>query len=171
LILSFRGKTPRVAGGVWIAPTACVAGDVELGERCSVWFGAVVRGDVCHVRVGRGTNIQDNCVVHVTTDRWPAIIGEGVTMGHAALVHGCVVGDRALVGIGAIVLDGAVIGEEAMVGAGALVPPGMQVPPRVLVVGSPARVRRPLTDEELESLRRSGPHYEEVAASYRDAGV
>jgi carbonic anhydrase/acetyltransferase-like protein (isoleucine patch superfamily) len=169
MILDYLGRRPVLARGVWVAPTACVAGDVELGEDSSVWFGAAVRGDVFHIRVGRRTNIQDNCVVHVTTDRFATIIGDDVTIGHAAVLHGCTVHDRALVGIGAIVLDEAVVGEEAMVAAGALVPPGMHVPPRVLVVGSPARVKRDLTPQELEHLRWSAPHYVEVMRAYRDA--
>lgn len=166
MIVTHLGRTPKLERGVWIAPTAAVIGDVELGEDSSVWFGTVVRGDVFHIRVGRGTNIQDNSVVHVTTGRHAAIIGNDVTVGHSVTLHGCTIEDRALIGIGAIVLDEAVIGEEAMVGAGSLVTPRTRIPPRMLAVGSPARVKRPLTDSELEYVRTSGPHYVDIARQY-----
>jgi carbonic anhydrase/acetyltransferase-like protein (isoleucine patch superfamily) len=171
MILPFREQHPRLGAGVWIAATARVIGDVELGDDVNVWFGAVVRGDVFPIRIGRGTNIQDNAVIHVTTDRHATEIGEGVTIGHGATLHGCRVGDRALIGIGAIVLDQAVIGEEAMIGAGALVSPGMVIPPRTLAIGSPARVKRDLTAEELGFLRYSGPHYVEIAREYARIGA
>lgn len=171
MILPYDGKHPRLHPDTWVAPTAAVIGDVELGEGANVWFGAVVRGDMFPIRIGRGTNIQDNAVVHVTTDLYATTIGERVTIGHNATVHGCTIHDGALIGIGAIVLDQAVIGEEAMVGAGALVPPGMVVPPRTLVIGSPAKVKRELTDQELAYLRYAGPHYVEAAMKYRDAGI
>jgi len=127
----------------------------------------VVRGDVNHVRIGARTNLQDLTVVHVTSGTHPTVIGDEVTVGHRVVLHGCTVERRALVGIGAIVLDGAVVGEESMVGAGALVPPGMVVPPRTLVLGSPARVKRALTGEEIEGLARSAERYVEYAARYR----
>jgi len=159
--------TPAIADDAWVAPNAVVVGDVVLGAGSSVWFGAVVRGDVNAIRIGANTNIQDNAVVHVSTGGVVTQVGAGVTVGHGATLHSCIVGDRALIGIGAIVLDGAQIGEEAMVGAGALVTPGTVIPPRTLAVGSPARVKRALTEEELEGLRRSGPHYARLAARYR----
>ncbi len=171
MILPFQSHRPLVHPEAWVAPNATVIGDVELGEGASVWFGAVVRGDGHAIRIGRGTNIQDNAIVHVTTGLHGTTIGDHVTVGHAATLHGCEVGHGALIGMGAIVLDGAVIGEEAMVGAGALVTPGTVIPPRVLAVGSPARVQRPLTDDELALLRYSGPHYVELARAYRDGGV
>lgn len=167
MIVSLENLTPKVHADAWIAPTATVVADVELGAGSSVWFGAVVRGDVWHVRIGRETNIQDNSVIHVTTGRHPTLIGDGVTVGHSVTLHGCTVEDRALVGIGSIVMDRAVIGQEAMVGAGSLVTPGTIVPPRMLAVGSPCRVKRPLTDDELAFLRQSGPHYAALAARYR----
>ena len=167
MIVSFEGKTPRLAPEALVAPTASVIGDVELGEGASVWYGAVLRGDVFPVRLGAGSNVQDNAVVHVTTGRHATIVGCGVTIGHAVVLHGCRVGDRALIGIGSIVLDDAEIGEEALVGAGALVTPGTLIPPRMLALGRPARVVRPLTAEELASVRASGPLYVELARRHR----
>lgn len=143
-----------------------VAGDVEIGADTSVWFGSVVRGDVHAIRIGARSNLQDHCVVHVTRDRFPTWIGDEVTVGHRATVHGCRVGDGALVGIAAVVLDGAEIGEEALVGAGALVPPGARIPARHLALGVPARVVRPLRDEEVRSQRARAREYVETARGY-----
>lgn len=148
---------------MWLAPGAVVVGDVEIGPESSIWYGSVVRGDVHHIRIGARTNIQDACVVHVTRDRFPAWIGAEVTVGHRAVVHGCRVGDGALIGIGAIVLDGAEVGEEALVGAGAVVTPGTRVPARTLVVGTPARVVRDLTDEERREQRERTLAYVDTA--------
>lgn len=158
---------PTLAPDAWVAPGATVIGDVHVGPRSSVWYGATVRGDVFPIRVGAGTNIQDRSVLHVTTGRHATVVGDGVTVGHGVTLHGCRIGDRALVGIGAIVLDGAEVGEEAMIGAGALVTPGTVIPPRTLALGSPARVKRPLTDAELDHLRASGPAYEALAQWHR----
>lgn len=171
MILPYKGQLPRIHPSAWIAPGATVVGDVEIGEDSSLWFGAVVRGDVFHIRIGRGTNIQDNSVVHVTTDKHPTILGDGVIVGHSVTLHGCTVHDRALIGIGAILMDQVVIGEESMIGAGSLVTPGTQIPPRVLAVGSPCRVKRPLTEQEIAFLHWSAPHYVKVAAEYRAAGI
>jgi carbonic anhydrase/acetyltransferase-like protein (isoleucine patch superfamily) len=171
IVEPYGGQAPRLHSSVWVAPDAVVVGDVEIGEGSSLWFGAVVRGDVNHVRIGARTNLQDLTVVHVTSGTHPTLIGDEVTVGHRVVLHGCTVERRALVGIGAIVLDGAVIGEEAMVGAGSLVPPGMVVPPRTLVLGSPARAKRPLTAGELEGLARSAERYAGYAARYRAGAV
>jgi carbonic anhydrase/acetyltransferase-like protein (isoleucine patch superfamily) len=154
---------------VWVAPGAVVIGDVEIDAGSSVWFGAVVRGDIHSIRIGARTNLQDHVVVHVTRDRFPARIGDEVTVGHRATVHGCTVGDGALVGIGAVVLDGAEIGEEALVGAGALVPPGAVVAPRTLVVGTPARAVRALSAAEVAEQRARALAYVEDARAYADA--
>lgn len=167
--LRFAGIAPSIDREAWVAPSASVIGDVHLGPRSSVWFGAVVRGDVHQVRIGAGTNLQDLCVVHVTRERFPVLIGDGVTVGHHATVHGCRVGDGALIGIGAIVLDGADVGEEALVGAGSLVPPGMKVPAGAVVMGTPARVVRMLEPAERELQRERARHYVELAASYARA--
>jgi len=170
IIEPYGGRGPRLHPTVFVAPGGVVVGDVEIGEGSSVWFGAVVRGDVNHVRIGARTNLQDQTVVHVTSGTHPTLVGDEVTVGHRVVLHGCTVGRRALVVIGAIVLDGALVGEEAMVGAGALVPPGFVVPPRTLVLGAPARVKRPLTAEEIEGLARSAERYAAYAARYRAGG-
>ncbi|MGC3999610.1 MAG: gamma carbonic anhydrase family protein [Anaeromyxobacter sp.] len=166
IIRPFGGKSPRLHPSVFVMEGSAVIGDVEIGEGGSLWFGAVVRGDVNAVRIGARTNLQDQCVVHVTSHTHPTTLGDDVTVGHRAVLHGCTVKDRCLIGIGAIVLDGAVIGPDAMVGAGALVPPGMVVPPGTLVLGQPAKVKRPLTPEELAHLPVSAAHYVAYAAQY-----
>ncbi|HTT70998.1 MAG TPA: gamma carbonic anhydrase family protein [Anaeromyxobacteraceae bacterium] len=170
IIRPFRGKGPRVHETAFLADDAVVVGDVELGEETSIWFGAVVRGDVNRVRIGARTNLQDQVVVHVTSHTHPTEVGEDVTVGHRVTLHGCTVRDRCLIGIGAVVMDGAVIGEDAMVGAGALVPPRMVVPPRTLALGAPARVKRDLTADEVSHLLASARHYVDYAREYRREG-
>ncbi len=170
VVAPFRGITPRLHPSVLVMDGGTVIGDVEIGEGSSIWPGAVVRGDVHRVRIGARTSVQDGSVVHVTTDRHPTIVGDDVTIGHRAVLHGCTVHDRCLIGIGAIVLDGAVVGPDAMVGAGALVTPGTVVPPGTLVLGAPARVRRQLGEEEKAGLLESAAHYVELAARYRAEG-
>jgi carbonic anhydrase/acetyltransferase-like protein (isoleucine patch superfamily) len=170
LIRAWGGKAPRLADSVWVADGAVIIGDVEIGPESSVWFGAVVRGDVNHIRVGARTNLQDYSVLHVTSGTHPTIVGDDVTLGHRATLHGCTVKDRCLVGIGATVMDGAVVGEEAMVAAGSLVPPGMVVPPGMLALGSPAKVKRQLTREEIEYFRKSAANYAGYAEQYRREG-
>jgi carbonic anhydrase/acetyltransferase-like protein (isoleucine patch superfamily) len=170
LIRAWGGRTPRLAEDVWVADDAVIVGDVEIGPGSSVWFGTVVRGDVNHVRIGARTNLQDHTVVHVTSHTHPTVVGDDVTVGHRVTLHGCTVKDRCLVGIGAIVMDGAVVGEDAMVGAGSLVPPGMVVPPGMLALGSPARVKRGLTQEEIAFFRKSAAAYAGYAEAYRREG-
>jgi carbonic anhydrase/acetyltransferase-like protein (isoleucine patch superfamily) len=165
-VLPFQGQRPRIHPDAWLAPGVVVIGDVEIGADTSIWFGTVVRGDVHWIRIGARTNLQDQCVVHVTRDRYPTEIGDEVTVGHRATVHGCRVRDGALVGIGAIVLDGAEVGEGALVAAGALVPPGVTIPPRHLVRGVPARVARELDADELATQRRRTLEYVETARAY-----
>jgi carbonic anhydrase/acetyltransferase-like protein (isoleucine patch superfamily) len=167
VIIPLGERRPRVDPAAWIADSAVVVGDVVIGPEASLWFHAVVRGDVERVRIGARTNIQDNATVHVTRDRWPTILGDGVTVGHNAVVHGCTVGDHCLIGIGAIVLDGAVLERECLVGAGAVVTPGTHVPAGSLVLGQPARVVRPLRPEEIAQLHASAAGYVERLALYR----
>jgi carbonic anhydrase/acetyltransferase-like protein (isoleucine patch superfamily) len=167
---SYKGISPRLHPSVLLMEGSTVIGDVEIGERSSLWPGVVVRGDVCHVRIGARTNLQDGTVVHVTTDTHPAIVGDDVTVGHRAVLHGCTIHDRSLVGIGAVVLDGAVVGPDAMVGAGTLVTPGTVVPPGTLFLGAPGRVKRALTAEEQAGLRASAATYVELSARYRADG-
>jgi carbonic anhydrase/acetyltransferase-like protein (isoleucine patch superfamily) len=166
LIRPFRGCAPAVDPSAFIADTATLIGDVTVGARSSVWFGAVVRGDVFHIRIGEETSIQDNSVIHVTHDRYATVVGNKVTVGHGVTLHGCTVGDLCIVGMGAIILDQAVVGDRCIIGAGALVTPGTSIPPGHLAVGSPARPKRPLTDEELIWLEASALHYVELQKSY-----
>ena len=152
----------------FVAPSAAVIGRVTLGTDASVWFGAVVRGDGNTIRIGARTNVQDNAVVHIDQDA-PVEIADDVTIGHAAVVHGCRVGSFSLIGIGATILSHAVIGEYCIVGAGALITERKQFPDRSLIIGAPARVARQVTEEEMESLRRSAAHYAELGREYREA--
>jgi len=170
LIRAGGGKEPRLADGVWVADDAVVVGVVVVGPGSSSWFGAILRGDVNHVRVGARTNVQDQAILHVTSGTHPTTVGDEVTIGHRVTLHGCTVRDRCLIGIGAVVMDGAVVGEDAMVGAGSLVPPGMIVPPGTLAMGSPARVKRELTTEEVAFFRKSAANYAAYAESYRKEG-
>ncbi len=159
----FLRKKPVLASGVYITSTATVVGDVTLGEHSSVWYGAVLRGDINRIVIGHHTNIQDNAVVHVADD-FPCIVGNHVTIGHSAIIHACTVGDEVLIGMGAVILDGAEIGAQSLIGAKALVKQGMKIPPGSLVVGMPARVVRPLTDKEKTELRASAEKYAANAA-------
>lgn len=168
-VYPYQDRWPRLGERVYLAPSASVVGDVELGNDVSVWFGAVVRGDVHRIRIGDGTNLQDLSVVHVTHETHPTEIGAGVVVGHAAVLHGCTVEDGALVGIGARVLDGAVVEAGAQVGAGAVVAPGQRVPAGHLVLGVPARVVRPLSDGELRSIGEIRDRYISLKERYRAA--
>ena len=170
MILPYKGVYPRLHESVFLVHSADIIGDVEIGELSSVWFGSVVRGDVNHIRIGARTNVQDNCVLHVTKDTYPLIIGDEITVGHNVTLHGCTVRDRCLIGMGAIVLDNAEIGSDTIVGAGALVTEGTKVPPGSLVLGVPARVVRALRPEEVERIKRSAENYIGYAANYRDNG-
>lgn len=143
-------------------------GDVVMGEQCSVWFHAVIRGDVHYIRLGNRTNVQDLCMLHVTHDTHPLVIGDDVTIGHSVVLHGCTIKDRVLIGMGAIIMDGAVIGEDCVVGAGALVTEGTIVPPKSLILGSPAKVKRPVTEKELLWIKESSENYVKYAAQYVD---
>ena len=171
MILALDDRIPKLARGAWVEDSARVLGDVELGEDASVWFYAVVRGDVERIRIGARTNLQDHVTVHVTNNRWPTILGEGVTVAHRVVLHGCTVGNHALIGIGAIVLDGAEVGDEVLVGAGAVVSPGTKLPPRTLALGTPAKPVRDLKPAELQHLHDSAANYVAYAARYRRAGA
>ena len=160
-------KTPVIHPSAFIAPNATVLGDVTVGEHSSFFFGAVARAEFTPIVIGARTNIQDNCVLHTDPDAMPLQIGEGCTVGHGAILHSCTVGDNSLIGMGAIVLNGAVIGRNCIVAAGALVPQNMVVPDGSLVMGSPAKIRRPLSDEEIEANRASAEGYVKKGAEYR----
>ncbi len=167
MIRSLRGIAPRIAVSAYVDPSAVVIGDVAIGERSSVWPNVSVRGDTGLIRVGEESNIQDNSVLHLD-EGVPLVIGDRVTVGHAVVLHGCVIEDESLIGIGAIVLNHACIGKGAVVAAGALVPEGMRVPPGMLVMGVPAKVFRAVTEEEATRFREGCQHYVEKAALYRE---
>jgi len=166
-ILSLDGKRPRVAGSAYIAPGATLIGDVEIGEDASVWFGCVLRGDVGYIRIGARSNIQDLTVGHTTDHISKLYVGADVTVGHRVILHGCRVEDRCLIGMGAILLDNAVIGAGSLVGAGALVPSRMNIPPGSLVLGSPAKVIRPVSDKEIKMIEEGASHYVANARRFR----
>jgi carbonic anhydrase/acetyltransferase-like protein (isoleucine patch superfamily) len=165
-VYAYGDRVPRIDPTAFVAPGARVVGDVELAARASVWFNAVLRGDSDRVRVGEASNVQDGAVLHTDAGS-PCLIGEECTIGHRAVVHGCRIGDGCLIGMGAIVLSNAVIGAHSLVAAGALIPPGKSFPPRSLLVGSPAKMIRELTDEDIQSLIDPGiQHYLAYAQAY-----
>jgi carbonic anhydrase/acetyltransferase-like protein (isoleucine patch superfamily) len=171
MIITHNGITPRVHPTAFIAPTAVLIGDVEVGAESSVWFGAVLRGDHPDhgIRIGARTSVQDDCVVHVSA-LGPTVVGDEVTIGHGAVFESCEVRARALIGMNAVILHGAVIGEESLVAALSVVPEGMQVPPRMLVAGAPARIRKELAGESARWVRDSSAHYVALSRSYLPEG-
>ena len=171
MLRSFKGITPKIAPSAFIEESAQLIGDVEIGEESSVWFNCVLRGDVYHIRVGDYTNIQDGAVIHVTTGTYATIIGNYVTVGHGVVLHGCTIQDRCLIGIGSIVLDNVTIGEDSLIGAGSLVTPGTVIPPRSLVMGAPARVRRSVTQEEVARIDLHWRNYIEYKNAYKGEAV
>ena len=174
MILPYRDYLPQAGRGSWLAPNATLIGDAVLGQDVSLWFGVVVRGDVHRIRVGDRTNIQDQCLLHITqhegkerldTDGHATIIGSEVTVGHRVILHGCTVGDLCLIGMGAILLDGTVIGKESLVAAGSVVT-GKTFPPRSLIMGSPAKVVREISDEQIMGFRASWKRYVDLKNEY-----
>ncbi|MBY5923505.1 gamma carbonic anhydrase family protein [Ferrimonas balearica] len=169
---TYQNRLPQMADGVFIEPSAVLYGDIALGEDSSIWPLVAARGDVNFIRIGARTNVQDGSVLHVSRpgnghpDGFPLIIGEDVTVGHKAMLHGCVIGDRVLVGMGAIILDGVVVEEDVIIGAGTLVPPGKRLESGHLYVGSPAKAARPLTDDERAFLKESAAHYVRLKNQY-----
>jgi carbonic anhydrase/acetyltransferase-like protein (isoleucine patch superfamily) len=169
-IYGLNGVLPQLGRRVFVAPNASVIGDVVIGDDSSIWFGTVLRGDAFPIRVGARTNIQDNAVVHITGGKAATTIGDDVTVGHLALVHGCTIGHRCLIGMGSIVLDGAVIEDDCLIAAGALVPPGMRVTARSLVMGRPGKVVRTLTDADVLHIREAAAVYAAHANEYATEG-
>ncbi len=160
MIRPFRGVRPTIASSAYVDESAQVIGDVVIGDESSVWMNAVVRGDVNTIRIGRRTNIQDGTIVHVMREpSHPTVVGDEVTVGHGAILHGCTVADRCLIGMGAILLNGSSVGADCIVAAGTLLTEGAVVPPRSLVMGSPGKVRRALTDGEVAFIRDSAANY------------
>ena len=167
MILEHNGIAPQIDPSVFLAPSACVIGDVQIGEQSSLWFNVLVRGDVNYIRIGKRTNIQDGTVIHVTHKTHPTVIGDDVSIGHSVTLHGCTIQDGCLIGIGAIILDGVEVGESSMVAAGSLLTPGTKIPPRSLVMGSPARVRKELTDAECADFHSITERYIQYQDDYR----
>ena len=175
MIYKFKEWTPVLGAESWVAPSADIVGNVTMGEECSIWFGCVVRGDVHYIRIGDRTNIQDLSMIHVThykkedmSDGNPTVIGSDVTIGHRVMLHGCTIEDACLIGMSATILDGAVIGKESIVGAGALVTKNKVFPPRSLIMGSPAKAVRTLSDEEVQELYASAKRYVAFSREYLD---
>ncbi len=167
MIKPFKNLIPRIHETAFIAEGAIVLGDVEIGDHASIWYGSVLRGDVNHIRIGARTNLQDGTIVHVTTKDFPTIIENDVTVGHRVTLHGCHVEPGCLIGIGSILLDGVRVGANSLVAAGSLLTPNTVIPPGSLVMGSPAKVKRPLTDEEIKGIERNVEGYVELSALYR----
>ncbi len=167
LVLPYKDKVPRVAPDVFLAPGSIVVGDIEIGERSSLWYNVVVRADVGFIRIGKGTNIQDGSVVHVTGGQFDTFIGDDVLIGHLCMIHGCTLQDRAFVGMKATVLDGAVVETDAMVAAGAVVTPNKVVKSGELWAGAPAKKMRDMTPDEIARRARSAPNYAINAAEHR----
>ncbi len=168
MIRSHRGITPRIAASAYVDRSAQIIGDVAIGERSSVWPGAVARGDVNSIRIGDETSIQDNCVLHCDAGPFPLVIGNRVTVGHQVTLHGCTIEDDCVIGIGAIVLNGARIGKGSVIAAGALAPEGMNVPPGSMVMGIPGKIRREVTEEEARRFRENARHYVDACRIYRE---
>jgi gamma-carbonic anhydrase len=170
-IYEHKGVRPELGRDVFVAPNATVIGDVHLGDESSVWFGAVIRGDVFPIRFGARTNVQDGSVVHVTGGQAATTVGDDVTIGHMVLLHGYTVGDRCLIGMGSILLDGAEIGEECLVAAGSLIAPRTKIPPRSMVMGRPGKAVRALSERDLTMVREAGVLYVEYARTFRSDAV
>ena len=166
IVKPYKDKYPVIHPSVFLAENSTVIGDVEIGDDSSVWYGTVIRGDVNYIRIGRGTNIQDNSVVHVTHDTHPTLIGDFVTVGHRVILHGCKIGNYVLIGMGAVVMDGVEIEDYVLVGAGALLTPNKKFPSGVLVAGFPAKVVRDLKEEEIRLIEESAKNYISYKNSY-----
>lgn len=167
MIKPFNNINPAIHETAYIADDAIVIGDVEIGENASVWFGSILRGDVNFIRIGAGTNIQDGTVIHVSSKDHPTILEHKITVGHRVTLHGCYIETNCLIGIGSIILDGARIGKNSLVAAGSLVTPNTQIPPGSMVMGSPAKVKRALTDDEIVKIGQNVRNYIELSAIYK----
>ena len=167
MILSFKDIKPLIASDVFIAPDATIIGDVQIGHKSSVWFHTCIRGDVNHIRIGEESNIQDNSTLHVQRDSYPLIVGNRVTIGHNAILHGCVIHDEVLIGMGAILMNGAEIGKHSIIAAGALIPENMHIPEGSLVIGVPAKMKRKIKKNEIELINESAINYYNLQKEYR----
>lgn len=168
MLITIDGQTPQVDDEAWVAPNATLVGSVTIAAGAGIWYGAVLRADNEPITIGARSNVQDNSVFHVDVDR-PVALGEGVSVGHGAVVHGATIGDHVLIGMSATIMNGAIVGDESMIAAGALVTEGMEVPPRSLVAGVPGKVRRELSDAEVENLHENARIYEAHRDLHRTA--
>ena len=168
MIKSFEKLQPKIHRTAFVAETAVVVGDVEIGDESSVWYGAVLRGDVNHIRIGARTNIQDASVIHVSSQTHPTILEDEITVGHRVTLHGCCIETGCLIGIGSIILDGVRVGKNSLVAAGSLLTPNTEIPPASLVMGAPARVKRALSDEEIEGLKKFWRNYVSLSRIYQN---
>jgi len=168
MIKSFQNLHPKIHESAYVTDDAIVIGDVEIGAESSVWFGSILRGDVNHIRIGARTNVQDGTIIHVSSKTHPTILEDEVTLGHRVTLHGCHIETGCLIGIGSIVLDGVRVGRNSLVAAGSLLTPNTQIPPRVLVMGSPAKVRRELSDDEVEDLEKFWRNYVSLSRIYKN---
>ncbi|MEI6079859.1 MAG: gamma carbonic anhydrase family protein [bacterium] len=166
MIKVFGNKRPETEKAIFVADSADLIGNVVLHKDSSIWYGAVLRADIAKIEIGEGSNVQDGTVCHVDYDK-PVLIGKGVTVGHNATLHGCKIGDHSLIGMGSIVLDGSEIGECSLIGAGAVVTPGTKIPARSLVLGSPAKVKRELTEEEINAMKKNASIYVELGKEHK----
>ncbi len=166
MIRKFQDYEPQIGNDTFIAENAVVIGNVEIGDWSNIWFSAVIRGEIHPIKIGKATNIQDNCTVHIS-HIGPTLIGDYVTVGHNSIVHGCTIEDECLIGMGAIIMDQAYVGRQSIIGAGAMVPKGMKIPERSLVYGVPAKIIRQLTDEEIAGIRESADDYIERSSWYK----
>lgn len=169
MIKSFQNLQPKIHDSVFVAENAAIIGDVEIGADSSVWFGSVLRGDVNFIRIGARVNVQDNSVIHVSSKTHPTILEDEITLGHRVTLHGCYVETGCLVGIGAIILDGVRVGRDSLVAAGSLITPNTEIPPRSLVLGSPAKIKRELSDAETEDLKKFWQNYVALSAIYKNS--
>jgi carbonic anhydrase/acetyltransferase-like protein (isoleucine patch superfamily) len=167
MIRPFQGVHPQIPDSAYVDASAQVIGDVQIGEQSSIWCNAVLRGDMYYIRIGDRSNVQDNCVIHTRTGSHPTILEDEVTVGHSVTLHGCYVERGALIGIGSIVLDDARVGAQSLIAAGSLISPGTIIPPRSLVMGIPARVKRPLTEEEVVGLNAFWQNYVDYVPKYK----
>ncbi len=170
MVYTFKGITPKIDSSVFLTPSSEIVGDVEIGKNSSIWFNVVVRGDVNIIRIGYDTNVQDGSILHVTYKKAELHIGNGVSVGHSVTLHGCKIEDYCLIGMRAVVMDGAVVGSESIVAAGSLVTQGTIIPPRSMVMVSPAKVVRPLKDDEIAFLHQSAENYKKYVSWYREDG-
>ena len=170
MIKEYNGHKPHIHNSCFIAENTTIIGRVTIKRNASIWYGTVIRGDDNYISIGENTNVQDNCTIHIAED-YPTIIGDNVTIGHGAIVHGCKVGNNVLIGMGAIILDGAEIEDNVLIAAGSLVSPGKKMPSNTLVLGSPAKVVRELTKEEIVNIKNSADYYVKLAEEYKKIGL